>query len=128
MNNMSLRNRLLLMVLIPLAGMLWVSGWNTVEKIWLAGDMTRMQGLVEVSTRIGALVHELQKERGMSAGFMGSKGANFAAELPVQRAASDKRLDELNARLQTFDAAVFGAEFGALLGDAKKRGGELRKN
>jgi hypothetical protein len=55
--NMTLRTRLFLMVAIPLLGMVWVSGWNTVEKILQARDMERLQGLVAVATRVGALVH-----------------------------------------------------------------------
>lgn len=43
----------------------------------------------EISNKILALVHELQKERGMSAGFMGSKGENLGTELRQQRRATD---------------------------------------
>nr|MBP8276837.1 nitrate- and nitrite sensing domain-containing protein [Propionivibrio sp.] len=31
------------------------------------------------------LIHELQKERGMSAGFIGSRGSKFGPELAEQR-------------------------------------------
>lgn len=46
---------------------------------------------------VGDLVHELQKERGYSAGFVASRGANFADNMPAQRT----RSDEAWARLQT---------------------------
>ena len=101
---LSLSDRLLLMVAVPLLGMLWVSGWNTVEKILLSREMGRLQGLVTVATHVGALAHEMQKERGMSAGFLGSKGANFAAELPKQREATDKQRKALADVLARFDA------------------------
>ncbi|MEC9483581.1 MAG: nitrate- and nitrite sensing domain-containing protein [Halomonas sp.] len=39
----------------------------------------------------GNLVHELQRERGMTAAFLGSQGKNFRAELPAQRKATDER-------------------------------------
>jgi len=92
---MTLRARLFLMVVIPLVGMTWVSGWNTVEKIQLARDMGQLQGLVSVATRVGALVHELQKERGMTAGYIGSQGQKFGDRLPGQRTETDKRLGAL---------------------------------
>ncbi|WP_434937680.1 methyl-accepting chemotaxis protein [Shewanella sp. HL-SH8] len=38
------------------------------------------------------LVHELQKERGMSAGFIGSEGVKFAAEIKQQRMVTDKQI------------------------------------
>jgi methyl-accepting chemotaxis protein len=118
---LSLRARLMLMLAVPLLGMLWVSAWNTVEKMMLASEMQRLQGLVSVATRVGALVHELQKERGMSAGFIGSKGANFAAELPKQREAADLQKKELLAALGAFDAAHFGAPFVGLLNSGKQQ-------
>lgn len=125
MNKLSLRMRLAIMVAVPLLGMIWVSGWNTVEKLLQAREMTRMQGLVEVATRTGALVHELQKERGMSSGFIGSKGANFAAELPKQRGEVDKRLAALKQGLEGIDAPSFGAAFTAALDESRKQLADL---
>ncbi len=43
-----------------------------------------------LSASIGAMTHELQKERGASAGFISSRGANFAEALPRQRQESDR--------------------------------------
>jgi methyl-accepting chemotaxis protein len=40
------------------------------------------------------LVHELQKERGMSAGFVGSGGKKFKTKLPQQRNKVDERLKD----------------------------------
>jgi len=117
---LSLRARLMLMLAVPLLGMLWVSAWNTVEKMMLASEMQRLQGFVSVATRVGALVHELQKERGMSAGFIGSKGANFANELPQQREATEKRRKDLAEALSGFDASYFSAELAGLIGSGNQ--------
>jgi methyl-accepting chemotaxis protein len=105
--------------------MLWVSGWNTVEKILLSREMGRLQGLVTVATRVGVLVHELQKERGLSIGFIGSKGANFAAELPKQRDAVDKERKALADALASFDASHFGAHFVGVMDAASQALGGL---
>ncbi|MDP2793933.1 MAG: methyl-accepting chemotaxis protein [Sulfurisoma sp.] len=123
--NLRLRTKLLLMVAVPLLGMLWVSAWNTIEKALLARDMGRLQGLVAVATRVGALTHELQKERGMSAGFLGSKGANFAAELPAQREATEQRRKDLAAAVAGFDSSRFGAQLGDLIASGGKALGGL---
>lgn len=117
---LNLRARLLLLITLPLLGMLWVSVWNTVDKVNLSGEMAHLQQLVRAAGRVGALVHELQKERGMSAGFIGSKGANFATELPVQRQATDGRLKALEEVLSGFDAAHFGAQFVRTLVEARE--------
>lgn len=67
------------------------------------------------STQIGRTVHELQRERGRSAGFIGSKGSTFAEELRAQRVSTDAQLRTLQALLATFDAAPFGPAFIAKL-------------
>lgn len=50
--------------------------------------------LSNLSFSVGALTHELQKERGASAGFIASGGTAFVEELPKQRALSDEKIDE----------------------------------
>ena len=63
----------------------------------------KLQKLVTLATKISYLVHETQKERGASAGFLGSKGVKFAQKLPAQREETDKRLKEYKAYIQTLD-------------------------
>ena len=57
---------------------------------------------VVLSTKISLVIHELQKERGTSAGFLGSKGKSFGENLKKQRDLSDSKIQELYAFLQTF--------------------------
>jgi methyl-accepting chemotaxis protein len=57
----------------------------------------QLQKLVTLSTKISLLVHETQKERGASAGYIGSKGKKFTKKLPAQRKETDKRLKEYKA-------------------------------
>ena len=51
--------------------------------------------LSKLAIKSSNLLHETQKERGMSAGFVGSGGTKFKNRLPHQRDLSDKRVDEL---------------------------------
>jgi methyl-accepting chemotaxis protein len=50
---------------------------------------------VRLVTVTNKLVHELQKERGMSAGYLGSKGTNFTSGLKNQRAVTDREVNNL---------------------------------
>ena len=50
---------------------------------------------VEEAKLTNALVHELQKERGMTAGFIGSQGVSFKQELVSQRQLVNDRLEAL---------------------------------
>jgi len=47
---------------------------------------------VELASAFSNLVHETQKERGATAGFIGSKGKRFAQKLPIQRILTNKKL------------------------------------
>ncbi len=61
----------------------------------------KLETLVTLSTKISLLVHETQKERGASAGFIGSKGVKFTQKLPAQREETNRRLKEYKAYIQT---------------------------
>ncbi len=48
---------------------------------------------------LGSLAHELQKERGYSAGHVASGGKNFSRELADQRKQTDAAIDAMKARI-----------------------------
>jgi len=54
---------------------------------------------VVLSTKIAELVHELQKERGRTAGYLGSGGKAFKEELQEQRRLTDEKIKELEKYL-----------------------------
>ena len=56
---------------------------------------------ISISAKASNLIHELQKERGLSAGFLSSKGAKFSSELKAQRNSTDSALNELNNALSS---------------------------
>ena len=66
-----------------------------------------LQRHVNLALVTNQLVHELQKERGMSAGFIGSKGASFASALPDQRRLTDNALSELKT---VFDSDTYSEQ------------------
>ena len=48
---------------------------------------------VNLSLKASDIVHELQKERGLTAGFLASNGEKFKRELNSQRDNSDKKIE-----------------------------------
>jgi methyl-accepting chemotaxis protein len=52
---------------------------------------------VKLVTATSQLVHELQKERGMSAGLIGSKGTKFTSDIKNQRSSTDRELNNLQS-------------------------------
>jgi methyl-accepting chemotaxis protein len=120
-NQMKMRTRLILILAISIAALLFFSVNSAVEKWHVAGRMSKIESLVNVSVKLGALAHELQKERGMTAGYLGSQGKKFATELPEQRKASDKRHAELKEALKGFDSRQYGAALAGLQDEAARR-------
>ena len=66
-------------------------------------DFASLEKSVILSIKISSLVHELQKERGASAGYLGAKGKKFKDTLKNQRVLTDKKIGEMNSYLSTID-------------------------
>ncbi|WP_035588839.1 methyl-accepting chemotaxis protein [Hippea jasoniae] len=97
MGNVSIKTKLTGVIAIVSLILLFFAGSMVVEKIKTYTNLKNSYELVELSVRIGSLVHELQKERGASAGFLGAKGKKFGEILHNQRTLTDKRLAQLYA-------------------------------
>ncbi len=124
-SSLSMRTKLVLIVTVPLVGLLYFSISSTLEKAAISSEMGKLESLVGLSVKIGSLAHELQKERGMTAGFLGSNGVKFASELPAQRSETDKKTEALKQTLAAFDAASFGAPLKNSLDEVLRDAGEL---
>lgn len=111
--------RISLLLVLPIVGLLIFSGIAIFEKRQVASKMENLQRLANLAPAISALVHELQKERGTSAVYIGSKGEKFAAELPRQWKTSSQRHAELETLLNEADLRVFGDELAAKIATAK---------
>ena len=95
----SLPVKLALLLLIPLVGLVWLVGNDTADRRADARQTARLTNLVQFSVRLGNLVHEMQKERGLAAVFMSSKGTKLGPELDAQRGKVDARRGELESFL-----------------------------
>jgi methyl-accepting chemotaxis protein len=89
--NARIRTRLLAAVLPALIGLTGMSAYMVVNAWQTSAQMGALQEMAELAPVSSALVHELQKERGTSAGFLGSAGeGGFRTKLDTQRQATDK--------------------------------------
>jgi hemerythrin-like metal-binding protein len=99
--------RIALSLILPVIGMVLFSGYVGIENRQTVNEMGRLSDLADVGPVISAVVHELQKERGTSAVYIGSKGKKFAKQLPVQKKDTDGKHDILKLTWQSFDPALF---------------------
>ncbi|MEO2045434.1 MAG: nitrate- and nitrite sensing domain-containing protein [Pirellulales bacterium] len=74
-------------------------------------QMGKLSTLTELASYISTHVHETQKERGLTAGFMGSGGKKFVSELTQQRETTDTRKTALKEYVETIHADEYGERF-----------------
>lgn len=89
--NMRIAHKLLVLTAVMLVPVIYFSFDATARRMQAAVEMEQLHAMAELSTAVGDLVHELQKERGMTAGYLGSKGGRFGNELTEQRRITDGR-------------------------------------
>ncbi|MBN9428344.1 MAG: nitrate- and nitrite sensing domain-containing protein, partial [Burkholderiales bacterium] len=121
LKNLRIGVRMVLMLALPLLATAYFGGGDIIAKRQSALDMQQLEALASLSVRLGSLAHELQRERGMSAGFIGSSGRDFAADMPAQRSASDQRAAELQAELDRIPDDQLGSDLKQSIEAARQR-------
>ncbi|PHR92863.1 MAG: hypothetical protein COA69_05930 [Robiginitomaculum sp.] len=99
---MTIKLRLLLIAAIPLLFLALIAGSNTLRSSKVRVKANQVVQTADSAVILSNLVHELQKERGASAGYIGSQGVNFAQELPMLRQSTDRAVQAYNANKAQF--------------------------
>ncbi len=110
LENIKITQRIMLALALPVLGMMFFSGSIVLEKRQAVKNMKRLEHLADLAPIISALVHEMQKERGASAGFITSKGKRFADMLSSQRLETDSKRAALLAALKNFRASDYSSD------------------
>ncbi len=117
--------RLSLAIAIPLIVLCAIAGFGILQKWQSRTDMARLARLVENVETISAFVHELQRERGLSALFVASKGANAAAELPQQRERTNAQRQKIQPVWTELRQTRLNKEFMSIVDQAEAAAREL---
>ncbi len=104
----SIRFRIALLGILPLLLALYFMVGNLITGYDEYQQMDKLNTAMELAGHVSAHVHETQKERGLTAAFMGSGGTKFVTELAQQRQATDIRRTALKEFIATFDPAEYG--------------------
>ena len=95
MKNLTIKSKLILLSSIVLSVIFVYAvtiAYNSYSKY---SNDSKAKSIISLSIKMSAVLHELQKERGASAGFIGSSGEKFADILPSQQSLTDKKIQEL---------------------------------
>ncbi len=118
LRNLSIRNKLGVLVLLPLMAFAWVSSGRVIHTLRSRSDALALEELTTIVACASNLVHELQKERGMTAGFLGSKGKSFSAELQNQRRDTNQLVSEMDQVIETASLDAYDPSLGQSLEEA----------
>ncbi|MGF6191065.1 methyl-accepting chemotaxis protein [Serratia sp. 2723] len=111
----SMRMKLFIALFPLLLALCWFAGSGMKTRINTERQMDVIVQLTAITRGAGDAVHELQKERGMSAGYLGSGGGQFRAELADQRKLTDAALAKFNQLLSKTDhGALEGIDTSAI--------------
>jgi len=104
---MNIKTKLNIIIALVLVFSLTIVGVAINKAIVQKNFITQSKELNVLSQKLSLLIHETQKERGASAGFIGSHGKKFTTILPKQRILTNKKLSELNSYIKTLDLNTF---------------------
>jgi len=107
---MTIKKKLGLIGALVITFSLIVVGFAMNKALIERSAVIQAQKLNILSQKLSLLIHETQKERGASAGFIGSKGSKFADILPNQRSLTDIQHNELKKYIASLDLSEFPKE------------------
>ena len=103
MAGMTIKKRLIILSAISMFIILAYALYVVSENYNRYNDAEDTLKIAELSVKLGNVLHELQKERGASAGYLNSKGKKFGDILLAQRKETDKKLHVLQDYLNASD-------------------------
>nr|WP_289136961.1 methyl-accepting chemotaxis protein [uncultured Halomonas sp.] len=108
LHRLPMRFKFALVLVLPLIALGWFAASGAIARQAAVNELSRMQALTALAQQAGGWVHQVQRERGMTAGFLGSQGKVFGDRLRQQRSDTDaaaeaffQQRDQLDATLLT---------------------------
>ena len=93
--NSSIKKRLFLIFIVPLVAIIFLSSLVIFEHYQDYKNYQKLEIMMNLNSNISQVLHELQKERGASAGYIGSKGEKFSDILKNQRLSTNNKIKDL---------------------------------
>ena len=131
LRNISIKMKLFLIFIVPALALTYQIFSAVLDKNKIVNEEHTLAISVELATKISALVHETQKERGATAGYLGSGGKKFGDVLSSQRINTDAKFKELQVTMDENDLSELPSLFVQGLKSAISKlnnVGNIRKN
>ena len=120
-SNMSIKAKVALLIIISILALSYQVGVDTYKEYKDVQTANKERDYTKIAVAVSALVHELQKERGMSAGYLSSHGKKFKNRLFAQRKQVDVKITSLKELLQKVDGSKAELPFMKKLAEALQK-------
>ena len=121
LHRLPMRYKFALVLLLPLLALGWLGASGVLDRKNTVHELERLQSLTALALQAGHWVQQMQLERGMSAGFLGSQGASFGNRLAQQRPTTDTAAETFLEQRQTLDQTLLGAGLTRQLEEIEQR-------
>ncbi len=98
--NLSIRNKLLLVSLVPLGALLYFLATDVADKITKRDNLRRVHDYVTEIEKIADIIYSVQEERGYAISYLSTGGKEEKTEMLNQRMQTDKTIAALNQLLK----------------------------
>jgi len=125
LNELNFKKKLYLLLFLPFLMSVAFIMEEVTQNTVTYNNAKLTKNMTQLTVKISNFVHETQKERGATAGFLGSKGKKFVEELPKQRVETNKKKSDLLNFLKEYDMSTLPQEFQNDILDATKMIGDI---
>jgi methyl-accepting chemotaxis protein len=115
----SMKAKMLIALLPLMLALCWFASSGIKTRVEVEQSMNTIVKLTSLAQHVGDVMHELQKERGMSAGYLGSKGKLFRDELLAQRKLTNEMLTRLTQALAATPPSLLQGDLATILETSK---------
>ena len=126
LNDIRIPVRIAIACSVPMLAFVVFALKTIVEKHAVYSTADRIAAIAQTAPDISSLIHELQKERGATAGFVNSKGSQFADVLTGQRPQTDKTITEWRRRMSEINVSASSATFRSDMEQVQSRLGRCK--
>jgi len=118
----NLKVKILSLLICPICLILGFSIYIGLNSLNTLHKSQKLEKLTNLAPDISAVIHELQKERGLSALYLNGKGGRpVAIKLDSQKPETDTKINNLNRSIANFPKEEYGYKFVRDLDDAQNR-------
>ena len=127
LETMSIKNKIRLISILPLVFVVILSFYININIYQKVSQLKDMKELTNLSIKISSLLHETQKERGLSASFIVSNDIKFKEFLETQRKLTDENLKEFTKTIENLNTTSYPKNSEILITNVLKEITNLQK-